>query len=106
MTRKLLPRTVEVFGTTYSIKEVRDLHNPLNLSEKVDGCFLSEKKQILIESNQKREDKYVSLVHELGHAMFDRLFSSSGLSDEMEELIVDNNAVLMNEIFRLAIKRK
>lgn len=106
MTRKLLPRKVDVFGKTVIVAEIPNLHNPLNLSEKVDGVFWSEKNQILIDANLKTEDKYIAFAHELGHAMFDRLFSSSGISSEMEELIVDNTAVLFSEVFNLTIKRK
>lgn len=103
MARKLLPAKVTIFGLDIEVEEVVGLYSPDGI--KVDGLYSGTPLKVLIEHKLSKDEKYVAFLHEIGHALFSRLFSCAGIPDEIEEVIVDNFSVMVNEVFNLSIKR-
>lgn len=100
-----LPKSVNIFGYTCSIQEVSpcldDDGNPC------EGLFDYKNSIIFINKKQSNEDKLHTFIHEIGHAMFYRVsLGQTSIDGELEEIIVNNHATLMTEIFNLRIKRK
>lgn len=85
-----LPKYIIVLGKKYSIKQEYDLHHN-NLS--VHGVIDFDKKTIRIDSEQNNENKLITLIHEIGHAVAkESALQEAGLSNEIEEIFVEQMA--------------
>ena len=84
-----LPKNVTIFGTKFKIK-ITKLNGYLGLCDRVASI-------IYIEAAQSDKDKIHTLVHEIGHAVFSRVGLCQGVSDEIEEVIVENMATALLE---------
>ena len=104
MARKYLPNSITVFGADIKITESLNLYYG---EIKVDGLFNLLNKEILIEKALPKEEKLQTFIHELGHALLWRVgMGQAGISVEIEELIVENFATMITEMFNLTIKKK
>jgi len=95
------PSSVTIYGAEYQIQVEKDL-----VLEGVacDGlCYIKERK-ILIDSSIKDPAVFKEiLIHEMGHALMDRLgFNLLGIPPELEELLVQGIAVMVTESFKLS----
>lgn len=103
MPRSKFPDSLQVFGAEIKIIERADL---MFGEEKVDGLFIPDTKIIMIEKSLPKEEKIQTLIHELGHAVIWRVsINQSGLSPELEEVIVDTYATMMTEVFNLRFRK-
>ncbi len=71
------------------------------------GYYDPVKKQIKVDSNQKGIELTHTVIHELGHTLFDRCgILQSKIQPELVEVIVENFATMMVENFRVTPKSK
>lgn len=104
MARKYLPENVTVFGAELKVVESLNLFYG---DTKVDGLFNAFTKEIYIEKALPKDDKLHTFIHELGHALLWRVgMTQANIPPEIEELIVENNATMITEMFNLTIKKK
>jgi len=105
MKNKYLPESLPIFGKDYQIKEVSPCLDDDN--NEVSGTTDNGKCIIEVDSKQSNSEKLHTLVHELGHAMIFRTsIQQTQIHGEVEEILVNNWATLMTEIFHLQIRRK
>jgi len=67
-------------------------------------CQIS-KKTIALSKNQSREELIHTLIHEMGHALTFRVGTFQAISDEMIEVLVESNATMITEAFKLTFKK-
>ncbi|MGL4558317.1 MAG: hypothetical protein ACRCV5_12485 [Afipia sp.] len=71
------------------------------------GYYDPMKKQIKIDPNQKGLELTHTVLHELGHTLFDRCgILQSKIPPELVEVIVENYATMLVENFRVTPKIK
>lgn len=100
-----LPSSINIFGANINILESYPcLDDDGNL---VEGYFCSKTLTIAINKKLSSEDKLHTLIHEIGHAMFFRtsLWQTS-INSQLEEIIVNNMATAIVEVFNLRFKGK
>lgn len=103
MARKYLPDSIQVFGAEIKIVESLNLYYG---DVKVDGLFNYQNKEIMVEKSLPKEEKLHTFIHELGHALFWRIgMGQASIPSEIEELIVENTATMITEMFNLTIKK-
>lgn len=90
-----LPKSIKVFGETYKIKVIKE-KDPVNL-----GLCDFQKKIILVHDRQSSKEIMHTLIHEVGHAVFNRIGLNQSISHDLEEVIVDSIATAISENFRL-----
>jgi Zn-dependent peptidase ImmA (M78 family) len=99
-----IPKKINIFGKLSKIEIVKDLR--LYGVQKVDGLFCPVTKVISIEAEQTNDAIMQTLVHEFGHAIMNRIsLTQSGLSAELEEIIVDSFSTFMNETFKMTFRK-
>jgi len=98
---KRLPKTLNVYGQKIPVKPVKGLSE-----QGVAGVFRYIENDILIDSKLNIKDKEETLLHELGHALINRISLNQVLGQEVEEIIVDNFAKTILENFTLENKSK
>ena len=92
-----------VYGQKVKVEKVKNLDEQHNAC----GAYNPLTKTILIDTRLKKDDLIVTYLHEIIHAMADRLgYSNTGVSFDMEEMIADNIAVMLVENFDIKIKCK
>lgn len=94
-----LPKSVTVFGHRYKVKAEKDL-----CRQGAYGMCDRLKKIIHIDADLKGDPLYHTLIHELGHALFDRIGICQGISSDLEEVIVENVATMILENFKIKFK--
>ena len=98
-----LPKSINIFGLDYKVKIVKELKD--DDGNMVDGLFCS--KDAIISIDKDNKNKMHTLIHEMGHAMFHRVsIGQTDINDQVEEIINNNWATLMTEVFDLKFKRK
>lgn len=93
---KNLPKSINVFGRKIKIDTKP---NPL-IPSNIHGYYESETGTIHISSGGME-----TLLHEIFHAVIDRVSVNQTLSQEVEEIIVDTFAKQINETFDLKFKK-
>ena len=78
------PSQVIVLGEKYKIKLIKDLK-----SKGICGECDFDKKIISIDSSLKKDDYWSTLIHEIGHAIFNEASINQAISHDLEEVIVD-----------------
>lgn len=90
-----------VFGIKINVfyKNLRDHGNA--------GLYYYGEKKIELDDKLSRSDENITAMHELFHATSDRLgLKNTGLKHEIEEIIVDNFAKVIDENFVITPKFK
>jgi hypothetical protein len=91
-------QTINVYGMKVKVilKPVLE-HN----GQIVAGLFLpTEKKIFLATENRTKQEIYSTFIHELLHAALFRIgYYTTGAPHEVEEMIVDNLANILTEVF-------
>lgn len=83
------------------IKKVKNLVN----NENVGGYFDFKKIYIALDANLSAEDSTRILLHEIGHAIFNRAgLLQTKMPIQLEEIIVDQFATVLSENFKLTRK--
>lgn len=88
---------VDVFGRMTPIEYKK-------LEDDTAGHFDRETKSIAISDDEKGAKYVHTLLHELGHALMDRVGIHQAISDETEEIIAENYATMITELFDLKWK--
>ena len=93
-----LPKSLIIFGLKFKVK-VTALNGLLGLCDRSTNT-------IYIEAAQTSEEKWHTLLHEIGHAVFGRVGLVQSISPEIEEVIVENFATAIIENNLLTIQEK
>ena len=97
-----LPKHYDVKGVRYTIHQVDELEDNDCLC---DGFIDLIKKQIFIDKNQTQGNKKIAFIHELLHAVIEEsCVTSGGLTEELEEVLVENIARFLCGAFYLRLK--
>lgn len=72
--------------------------------EGFSGDYCSRTKTIRVDGSLKGDDFLTTLVHELVHALSDRVSLKEALDDQTEEIIADTFAKAIVENFHLRLK--
>lgn len=92
-------RVVHVFGRKIKIRYA-DL-----TQQGLCGCYMHQESIIYINNKLSKADQLSTLIHELGHCMVATLgLSQAQLSMDLEEILVENFANLMTDIFKITPK--
>lgn len=92
-----LPEKLTVFGMDF---RVCDSHED---SEGYSGYCCFETNTIYVNPEQPVREQMVTLLHELGHAVFKRCSINQVVDENIEEIIVDNMAIAICENFQIKI---
>jgi hypothetical protein len=97
---KKLPKkfSVLVFGSKISVSLVP------NLTANTGALGQYYKKAILIEACQDKENLEKTFLHEIIHALSDRIGLNQAISRELEEIVCESVANLIYENFDLQLK--
>lgn len=100
----MLPESICIFGTKYKI-----VYEDLSSKDALGLCDTS-KKTIFICSKSKchRRNKEVlhTLLHEIGHALIEETsLGQTGLTPEVEEIIVNSYATILTQLFNIKLKK-
>jgi hypothetical protein len=98
-------KRVKVLGETYKIMFIKDL---VDKDGKIcDGLTTFDPKIIHIMKDLNDEDTMETLFHEINHAiLFESGVVQGNLSDDLEEVIVQQIAKCYNSIFDLSFKKR
>lgn len=94
-------RKISVLGKIITIEEK-------DLSEfgAYHGLYVDKDSKILLNKNDTPEQKLETLIHEIGHAISRRGSLNQAITSELEEIICDQWAVVLSEIFDMSLKKK
>ncbi len=95
------PTKLKVVGKKINVKYVDDLIK----EDETDGEYSESTGSIKIDSSLKDNKLFAALLHEMGHALFDRVSIKQGIQSQAEEIIVDTYAKVILENFTLKVKR-
>ena len=99
------PKKFLIFGKSYRIVEKPKVFD--DDGTRCEGLLDFDVGIISIESTMSSQQKTQTLLHEIFHATVKRLgMTQADLSDDLEEIIVDNFATVITEIFNLSFKRE
>lgn len=90
-------RTAEVFGAKVPVFRPGDL-------EEVNGFFDPNTKVIAIDSSLKGEELERTVMHEVLHALLDRLYIDSQLDEKLVEVIIENICGVVFDNFKVKWK--
>ena len=91
-----LPKSLKIFGQKFKVK-VTNLNGFLGLCDRSTST-------IYIEVDQTTEEKWHTLLHEIGHAIIGRVGITQAISPEIEEVIVEALASGLMENLDVAVK--
>ena len=89
---------INVYG-----KEIKVIEKDLN---EAYGYYDPKKNIIELKKDMKQDQKVSTLVHEIGHALLDRLGISGDLGDIVEHAIVYGFEQVLSENFEIKLKSK
>lgn len=94
-------KPLNIFGRLIPVKKIKNLVR----NEDVGGYYDFVKKYIALDQALSPDDSTRILVHEIGHAIFNRGgIMQAKLPLELEEIIVDQFATVLTENFKLTRK--
>lgn len=88
---------LDVLGRKISCKVIENLKDETG---RLDGNYCPE--EFLIEVDKEKVECKITLLHEMGHAMFHRL--GCELDPNLEEILVESFANVVNENFDIKLK--
>ncbi len=93
----MIPKEIVILGEKWRIKFCKKTFK----SQDYYGVCYRDKRLIVINPDLDLMEQYKTLWHEIGHALFTRngVTFSGGVSAEMEEIIVETYANLIQDIF-------
>ena len=93
----MIPKSIVIMGEKWKIKFCKKLLGNPNYY----GVCLRESRTIVINPDLELMEQYKTLWHEVGHALLGRcgVIYSGGLSSELEEIVVENYANVLHDIF-------
>ena len=98
-----IPSKINVFGKKYKVKIVKMLKD--SEGKAVSGLHSPITSTISLDAEMKGEELDQTFLHELGHAVQDRVAVTQGhISEDLIEVIVDSMATFMSETFHLRLK--
>ena len=100
---------IKIFPKKFSLKIFGDIYkvSVLKLEEGIAGLCSPQTKQILIATNQSKEDAIHTLIHEVGHSVCARTgVRQANFPIDLEEILVENFATAICENFNLSLKGK
>ena len=90
-------KSVKIFGKKIKIIKQKSLLKEQNIF----GYYDPEKFCIYIDEELNEKNYKSTLLHEMGHALFHRAgLSQSKLTSDLEEIIVEQFAVMISENFK------
>lgn len=92
--------SVDVFGQLTPVEYVKDYAE----DEGHAGDYDTKLKIITIDKNLDSSERLSTLLHEMGHALFDRIGLTQGVSKEYEETVVESYAKMIVENFNLKLR--
>lgn len=95
-----IPASIKLLGHRIKIKPVENLERHHHAM----GMYVPAKKTILIDAHLDAEDILPTLIHELGHALFSLISINQAVSNDIEEIIVDNYANMIDALFHCKLK--
>ena len=98
---KLNNRKINVLG-----KEITLVEKDLSEIGAYHGLYVDKESKILINKTDTPEQKLETLIHEIGHALARRGAVNQAISSELEEIICDQFAIVLTEIFDFTFKKK
>lgn len=95
-TKKILniPSRVNIFGKKYKVKNSNILKD-----HGIEGLCDGEKSTILISTHS--QEPIQTLLHEIGHAVFERTGLCQAINPELEEIVVENIARAIADNFQV-----
>lgn len=95
-----IPKEIPILGKYHTMKVIDDPSS--------DNCGEFDGKETIMLNMAKNNDSELihSLIHEIGHAMFVRSGLRQGLAMEIEEVVVENFATVITELFDIKFKNK
>lgn len=98
-----IPSKVTIYGQDYKIKFEKDCQvNGIPC----EGYCNTREYVIYLDVSLKKKPAFLKevLIHEMGHGLLDRLgFHLVGFPPELEEILVQAVAVMMNENFKISL---
>lgn len=94
-----------VFGQKWTVKLVASAELVNDEGEEDAGSCLPDKKLILINKNQPKEEYLHTFLHECFHALFHRVSINQALSYDLNEVISDCAATWVTETFDIKLKK-
>ena len=88
-------KSLDVFGLLVPVDFMEDLQKEID----ADGQYCAINKTIKIDESLEGLELDMTMIHELGHAIFDRIGLGQGVSKEFEETVVDSFATCLAENF-------
>jgi len=99
-----IPSSVIIFGAECKIVEVHPCVD--EYGNLCDGLFDANSMRIELEKKTSMKNKEHTLIHELGHAMFYRMsLGQTRIDPQIEEIIVNSNATMIQELFNIRFKK-
>ena len=92
-----LPKSVDIFGKPYLIKMINNL-------DSVGLCDF-DNSIIYVRANQSPEQIFITLLHEINHAIQYRTGLYQALPIQIQEVISENFSVAYREIFNMNFKK-
>ena len=97
-----LPKTIQVFGRDYKIALTKHLKD--EDGNRVDGLFCAKTSVISIDTEDKNQVH--TLIHELGHAVFERTsLNQTDISSNLQEIVVNSIATVLTENFNISLRK-
>lgn len=90
-------KSVNIKGKKYTIEYVSNFSD--KFGNGVDGICDLEKCKIYIDASLSEERKFHVMLHEVMHGLFNENSFSQAIPRSMEELICDQTAALMMDLF-------
>ena len=98
-----IPKTITVYGKKYKIKRMKNMKD--EKGNDLLGLHESDKALISIDSELKGEQLIKVFMHELGHAVQDRVgVDQCEISSDLQEIIVESMATFLSETFHFRLK--
>lgn len=94
-------RLLKVFGSLVPAFLVKGMTK----AEGALGFYESENRFIGIDSSLRGDKLEATMVHELFHAMFHRLYLSQQIPPELEEVIIENLVVVLFDNYKVSPRK-
>lgn len=91
-----IPKSLTIYGKKTPIKKIKGLHE-----QGAIGLYRPKENIIYLDADLKGNELKITFIHEVLHALFNRVSINDIISLETEEMIVDNVAKMLVENFKI-----